>query len=144
MRRMDSKIQCENCKNSLRIVGSEDNLPSQLINQKNCLNKVGSGGLCQNVLEILLYTEKLIRLNVKKGTNPKPLQIISNVVEAKSDAFPPRECNYVGIENHQLHLIRLITASYIYIRFKKIAKDMSLEKIGRRQKLHRAIIFENL
>lgn len=150
VRRLHSIIQCDNCRNCLTDDRLARNLlPTQLVDQKNCLNKSGSGGLkkvSHAVLEILLFTEKLVRISLlTRGLKAQGQKIISKVVEAKSNIFPLSSvCEHFGIENHQLHLIRLIASSFVFIRFKKTAKELSQEKIGRRQLLHRTTIFENL
>ncbi len=134
VRRLHSIVQCENCRNCLTNNRLTYNvLPTQLVDLKNCLNKSGTGGLnmaSHAVLEILLFTEKLVRISLlTTGFKVQGQKIISKVVETKSDIFPPSsDCEPFGIENHQLHLIRLIASSFVFIRFKKWQKKVRKRK----------------
>lgn len=151
VRYLNPLIKCSTCRQSLSSKECNSSI-SALINQKNVLNREGTGGLIRpstDVYKVILLAERHIRqftcfTRSKEFSSQTRTYVLNNC----SDLFTNLVYHSIycssGIEDHRLYLIRLIVDSFVYIRFKKIAKEKNLIKIGKRQKLSRTIIFEGL
>lgn len=148
---LHTSINCSTCKSSLLSTDNCTNTYSKFVHIKNILDFKGKGGLTlasHDLLQTILLAEKFLRTyNVYSNKNHSHY-VTNYVLQNSSNLFQNLIYHSLytssSIDCHRLHVIRLIVNSYLYIKLKKLGKEKSTIKFGKRQKLTRTIIFESL
>lgn len=151
VRKMNKVIKCQTC---LQVLFSSRNtfLEASLVNIK-MYNIHSKGGLIYtswDVLNVLLHTETLFRKVSQIRKNFSHGEILNSVMKSSSHFFVNLDEHSAtissGIESHKLHLIKCLVSSFLILRMHKHAKvaSQNLSQSGKRQKLSRSIIYQNL
>lgn len=147
-------MDCPTCISALKSNGPLylSDLPYQFTARKNYSNlsnltlKTGLIFPSHDVLDLCIILESKIRkLKTLSAVNKAYIQ--QEVINQCGNIFKCLDshsaCSSYGIESHKLHLCKVLINIYIKIRFHKISHDLNKQP-GKRNLLHRSIIYQNL
>lgn len=156
LRKIVPSINCNSCLDALaddvKQIGVSDDKFEKFITFKN------TGGLIYpkiSVLKIIQKTEKLISILTDNFTNFHHINFNSIIIKNKIDLAQSNILNETDLCQfhpldvpHKVQLIELVTRKYLNTRLftqtLKQSMDMAKDKLGKRQKTSKLILFNNL